>query len=61
MADTITSSREVGNNRAQVQALCLQGKVVGVVKISKVWLIPKDASKPVDEKTKAAKADKKHR
>ena len=45
----------------QVQALCLQGKISGAVKVSKVWLIPKDAPKPVDGRTKAAKADKKHR
>ena len=43
----------------QVQALCLQGKVSGAVKVSKVWLIPKDAPKPVDGRTKAAKANKK--
>jgi len=45
----------------QVQALCLQGKVAGAVKVSKVWLIPKDAPKPVDGRTKAAKANKKQR
>ena len=39
----------------QVQALCLQGKVPGAVKVSKVWLIPKDAPKPIDGRTKAAK------
>jgi len=42
----------------QVQALCLQGKVRGAVKVSKVWLIPKDAPKPVDGRTKVAKAQK---
>ena len=43
----------------QVQALCLQGKVSGAVKVSKVWLIPKDAPRPIDGRTKAAKVGKK--
>ena len=49
-----------GITERQVQALCLQDKVFGAVKVSKVWLIPKDAEKPVDGRTKAAKANKKH-
>ena len=42
----------------QVQSLCAQGKVSGAIRISRVWLIPKDAIKPIDGRTKAAKAQK---
>jgi len=31
----------------QVQSLCAQGKVNGSIKVSRVWLIPKDAKKPL--------------
>ena len=39
----------------QVQSLCAQGKVNDAIRVSRVWLIPKDAQKPVDGRTKAAK------
>ena len=32
----------------RVQALCKNGQVEGVIKISKGWLIPKNAPKPID-------------
>jgi hypothetical protein len=43
----------------QVQSLCAQGKVYGAIKVSRVWLIPKGARKPVDGRTKDAKKDSK--
>jgi hypothetical protein len=39
----------------QVQSLCSQGKVANAVRIGRVWLIPRDTSKPLDGRTKAAK------
>ena len=39
----------------QVQSLCAQGKVNGAIRVSRVWLIPKDTHKPVDGRTKVAK------
>jgi predicted site-specific integrase-resolvase len=51
-----------GVNTRQVQSLCAQGKVDGVVRLGRSWLIPKNAAKPIDGRTKAAKqknADKK--
>ena len=42
----------------QVQSLCLQGKIPGVVKLSKIWLIPKDVPRPIDRRTKNAKPNK---
>lgn len=38
-----------------VQALCDKGAIDGAQKMSDVWLIPKDAQKPLDGRTKTAK------
>lgn len=32
----------------RVQKLCEGNRIPGVVKFSRVWLIPKDAEKPID-------------
>ena len=40
----------------QVQSLCSQGKIEGASKLGRAWLIPKDAPKPLDGRTKEAKA-----
>ena len=42
-----------------VQTLCMEGKIKGAVKVSKVWLIPKNAPRPVDGRTREAKIKKK--
>ena len=39
----------------QAQFLCAKGRVEGVVKLSRTYLIPKDAPKPIDGRTKSAK------
>ena len=36
----------------RVQKLCEVGRIPGAVKFSRVWLIPKDAEKPVDGRRK---------
>jgi hypothetical protein len=54
----LQASEKWGITERQVQSLCLQGKISGAVRLSKLWLIPKDAPKPVDGRTKAAKATK---
>lgn len=44
-----------GITERRVQALCNNGQVAGAKRLgSKMWLIPKDASKPIDGRTKAA-------
>lgn len=35
-----------------VQKLCEENRVKGAVRFSRVWLIPKDAKKPVDVRRK---------
>ena len=42
----------------QVQSLCAQKKIAGVVRVSQIWLIPKDATKPIDGRTKIDKLTK---
>jgi len=32
----------------RVQAMCANGDIEGVIKLGRVWLIPKDAQKPKD-------------
>lgn len=36
----------------RVQKLCEGERIPGAAKFSRVWLIPKDAEKPVDERRK---------
>ena len=42
----------------QVQSKCDSGKVEGVIRVGRMWLIPKSTAKPVDGRTKAAKQQK---
>jgi excisionase family DNA binding protein len=39
----------------QVQSLCQQGKIEGATKLGRAWLIPKDAPKSLDGRTKEAR------
>jgi hypothetical protein len=42
----------------QVQYLCSRKKIEGLARLGHAWLIPKDAPKPLDGRTKAAKLEK---
>ncbi len=44
-----------GISERRVQKLCEGERILDVVKFGRVWLIPKDAAKPADGRTKAAK------
>ena len=35
----------------RIQKLCADNRIDGVVHLSRVWLIPKDAEKPIDGRT----------
>lgn len=37
----------------RIQKLCEENRIDGVVRLSRVWLIPKDAKKPADFRLKA--------
>ena len=44
-----------GISERRVQKLCEDDRIPGTVKFSRVWLIPKDAEKPVDGRRKELK------
>jgi len=48
-------SQKWGITERQVQAMCKSGKIEGAIRVSKVWLIPKNAQRPVDGRTRAVK------
>ena len=43
----------------RVQILCDKGKVQGAFRMGRTWIIPKGTPKPIDGRTKAAKASEK--
>ena len=51
------ASERWGLSQRQVQHLCTLGSVEGAVKFGRAWMIPKDAKKPIDGRTKAARAE----
>lgn len=42
------AAKEWGISERRVQKLCEENRITGVVKFSRMWLIPKDAEKPID-------------
>ena len=54
----LQASEKWGITERQVQAMCKSGKIAGTLRLSKVWLIPKDAQRPLDGRTKTAKQQK---
>jgi hypothetical protein len=47
-----------GVTARQIQSLCDKGLIDGAVKFGSVWAIPAAARKPIDGRTKEAKATK---
>ena len=47
-----------GITTRRVQILCDNGKVDGAFRMGKTWIIPKGTTKPIDGRTKIAKAQK---
>ena len=41
-----------GISERRVQILCSENRIPGVSKLGYMWLIPKDAEKPIDARTK---------
>lgn len=41
-----------GISERRVQKLCEVSRIPGAVKFSRIWLIPKNAEKPIDERRK---------
>ena len=49
------ASKKLGISERRVQNLCNEDRIPGVSKIGYMWLIPKDAEKPVDARRKEFK------
>ena len=47
-----------GVSARQRNYYCTDGRIPGAVKMATIWLIPKDAEKPVDGRTKKGKEAK---
>ncbi len=56
--DAIQAAAIWGVSLHYVQVLCKQGRVEGAKKFGRNWMIPKDAKKPIDRRTKQAKKNK---
>jgi hypothetical protein len=51
------ASEKWGISQRQVQHLCTLGSVEGAVKFGRAWMIPMKANKPIDGRTKEARAE----
>ena len=49
------ASEKWGVTPRRVNYYCAAGRIPGAVKIATIWLIPKDAEKPMDMRTKQGK------
>lgn len=52
------ASEKWGVTPRRVNYYCAAGRIPGAVKMATIWLIPKDAEKPVDMRTKQGKKDR---
>ena len=50
------ASEKWGISARQIYYYCAAGRIPGAVKMATLWLIPKDAKKPVDGRTKQGRA-----
>ena len=46
------ASEKWGVSAHQINYYCVDGRIPGAVKMATIWLIPKDAEKPMDMRTK---------
>lgn len=49
---TLEAAKKWGISERRVQKLCEENRIPGVVRFSRMWLIPKDAKKPTDRRIK---------
>ena len=52
------ASEKWGVSIRQINYYCAGGRIPGAVKVATIWLLPKDAEKPVDMRTKQGKEQK---
>lgn len=46
------ASEKWGISERRIQKLCEENRIDGTLKFGRVWMIPKDAEKPVDRRRK---------
>lgn len=46
------AAKKWGISERQVQKLCEENRISGAARLSRMWLIPKDAEKPTDARFK---------
>ncbi len=51
------ASEQWGLSQRQVQHLCMLGSVEGATKFGRAWMIPRHAKKPLDGRTRVARAE----
>lgn len=49
------AAKKWGISERRVQVLCRENRILGVSKLGYMWMIPKDAEKPIDGRTKQGK------
>ena len=49
---TQQAAEKWGLGDRRVQTMCANGEIGGAIKLGRVWLIPKDAPKPLDGRVK---------
>ena len=49
------AAKKWGISERRVQKLCEENRIPGIARISRMWLIPKDAKKPIDGRRKKGK------
>ena len=47
-----------GISQRRIQNLCKENPIPGAVRFSRVWLVPKDAEKPIDGRLRQKTGDK---
>ena len=52
---TVEMSKKWNITSRRIGVLCSEGRIEGVIKKGKTWLIPADAVKPVDQRIKSGK------
>lgn len=50
-------AKKWGLSKRFVQVLCANGRIKGATRLGRAWMIPKNAKKPIDGRTKAARAE----
>ena len=50
------TAKNWGLSERSVQALCAEGKIAGATRFGRSWMIPADAVRPIDRRTRAGRA-----